>query len=100
MNPKQNQEIGQSEDLPSKSSDLDPKASFINKLLARLEIARGRLVDRNLRNRLINTSLNSSRTKNIRFFNGNNDDIFNAIYIYKASSKRDYSHRFSFQRSS
>ena len=83
MNPEQSQEIGQSEDLPSKTAGLDPKASFMNKLLERLEVARGRLVDRNLRNRLISTNLNSSRTKNIRFFNGSNEDIFNAIYINK-----------------
>jgi hypothetical protein len=52
MNPEHNQEMGQSEDLSSKSAGLDPKTSFVNKLLAMHEIASGRLIDRNLRNRL------------------------------------------------
>jgi hypothetical protein len=59
--------------------------TLIDKLWARLSIARDRLVDRNLRNRLISTNLNSSRTKNIRFANANTESIFNTLY----ASKRD-----------
>lgn len=61
----------------------NPKATLLDKLWARLSIARDRLVDRNLRNRLISTNLNSSRTKNIRFSNGNSDQIFTTLHINK-----------------
>ncbi|WP_394808651.1 DUF3320 domain-containing protein [Nitrosomonas sp.] len=54
-----------------------------DKLLARLSIARDRLVDRNLRNKLISTNLNTSRTKNIRFFNVDSENIFNTLYNNK-----------------
>ena len=57
--------------------------TLIDKLWARLSIARDRLVDRNLRNRLISTNLNSSRTKNIRFANANSEAIFNTLYVNK-----------------
>ena len=49
---------------------------FLDKLFARLSIARDRLVDRNLRNRLISTNLKSTHTKNIRFANANSQAIF------------------------
>jgi len=51
----------------------------LNKLLARLSIARDKLVDRNLRNKLINTNLNSNRSKSIRFNNMSSEKIFNAL---------------------
>jgi hypothetical protein len=57
--------------------------TLIDKLWARLSIARDRLVDRNLRNRLISTNLNSSRTKNIRFANANSGAIFNTLHVNK-----------------
>jgi very-short-patch-repair endonuclease len=61
----------------------NPKATLLEKLWARLSLARDRLVDRNLRNRLISTNLNSNRTKNIRFSNGNSDHIFTALHVNK-----------------
>ena len=58
-----------------------PKASLLEKLWSRLSKARDRLVDRNLRNRLISTNLNSSRTKNIRFSNGDSINIFTVLHV-------------------
>lgn len=80
-------------DSPNSSSEnqsniggaVNASPTLIDKLWARLSIARDRLVDRNLRNRLISTNLNSSRTKNIRFANANTESIFNTLY----ASKRD-----------
>ena len=57
--------------------------TLIDRLWARLSIARDRLVDRNLRNRLISTNLDSSRTKNIRFANVNSENIFNTLQVKK-----------------
>ncbi len=62
-------------------SNLPP--TLIDKLLARLSIVRDRLVDRNLRNRLISTNLNSSRTKNIRFTNVDSEAIFTTLHKNK-----------------
>lgn len=62
-------------------SNLQP--TLIDKLLARLSIARDKLVDRNLRNRLISTNLNSGRTKNIRFTNITSEAIFTRLYKSK-----------------
>jgi len=65
------------------SSTDNPKAALLEKLWARLSLARDRLVDRNLRNRLISTNLASSRTKNIRFSNGNSNHIFTSLHANK-----------------
>jgi len=46
---------------------MDPKQILSNKLLKHLKIVRDKLVDQSLRNRLISTNLNSTRSKNIRF---------------------------------
>lgn len=83
MNLDENQPTSASSENAPNSEQVDSKQAFYSKLLARLEIARSRLVDRNLRNRLISTNLNSTRSKNIRFFNGNNDEIFHSLFINK-----------------
>jgi very-short-patch-repair endonuclease len=71
---------GAGKDIPPTDN---PKATLLERLRARLSLARDRLVDRNLRNRLISTNLNSSRTKNIRFSNGNSGNIFTALHVNK-----------------
>jgi hypothetical protein len=75
-----NNQIDNQSNVDSKSN-LRP--TLVDKLLARLSIARDRLVDRNLRNRLISTNLNSSRTKNIRFTNVNSESIFKTLHKNK-----------------
>ena len=80
VNPSNNQ----AEDQPSAESKSNLPTALIDKLLARLSIARERLVDRNLRNRLISTNLNSSRTKNIRFTNVNSESIFTTLHKIKS----------------
>ena len=82
MNPRDqnNSNLGVGGDIPTPNN---PKATLLEKLLVRLSIARDRLVDRNLRNRLISTNLNSSRTKNIRFSNSNSDLIFITLHANK-----------------
>jgi superfamily I DNA and/or RNA helicase/very-short-patch-repair endonuclease len=73
-----------SEDLTALNGAPDQKPTLLDKLWSRLQIARDRLVDRNLRNRLISTNLNSSRTKNIRFSLVKSEDIFNTLHIKKS----------------
>lgn len=79
VNPSNNQ----SDNQPNVESKSNLPPTLVDKLLARLSIARDRLVDRNLRNRLISTNLNSSRTKNIRFTNVNSESIFTTLHKNK-----------------
>jgi len=51
----------------------------------RLVKARDRLIDRNLRNRLISTPLESTRAKAIRVFEGSSDRVFESIFALKRS---------------
>jgi hypothetical protein len=82
MNSNQNQEKATSNSINDDPSPVaDPKRNLLEKLWLRLSIARDRLVDRNLRNRLISTNLNSTRTKNIRFSNKNNEQIFTTLFV-------------------
>lgn len=52
-------------------------------LLRRLADARNRLIDRNLRNRLISTPLESARTKSIRVFGELSDQVFSTLVSAK-----------------
>ena len=47
-----------SEEIPALDGAPAEKPTLLDKLWSRLQIARDRLVDRNLRNRLISTNLN------------------------------------------
>lgn len=61
-----------------------PQESILTKKLKSLLLrTRDRLVDRNLRNKLISTSLKSQRTKNVRFFNSNSETIFSTLLVEK-----------------
>jgi hypothetical protein len=61
-----------------------PQDSILSKKLKSLLLrTRDRLVDRNLRNKLISTSLKSNRTKNVRFFNSNTETIFSTLLLEK-----------------
>lgn len=59
------------------------ESSFTKKLKSHLSRTRDRLVDRNLRNKLISTNLKSSRTKNVRFFNSTTETIFSTLLLEK-----------------
>ncbi len=59
------------------------ESSFTRKLKSYLLRTRDRLVDRNLRNKLISTSLKSSRTKNVRFLNTTTETIFTTLLLEK-----------------
>jgi very-short-patch-repair endonuclease len=73
-----------SEEIPALDGAPAEKPTLLDKLWSRLQIARDRLVDRNLRNRLISTNLNSSRTKNIRFSLVKSEDIFKTLHVKKS----------------
>ena len=60
-----------------------PESSFTKKLKTHLSRTRDRLVDRNLRNKLISTNLKSSCTKNVRFFNSTTETIFSTLLLEK-----------------
>ena len=63
--------------------DAPQEPSFTKKLKSHLSRTRDRLVDRNLRNKLISTNLKSSRTKNVRFFNSTTETIFSTLLLEK-----------------
>lgn len=56
---------------------------LLKRVLNRLAEARDRLVDRNLRNKLINTSLKSSRTRSLRIWDELSDQIFECLVAHK-----------------
>lgn len=70
------------------SSNLGVEAKPINEQLIHqmqkyLAEARDRLIDRNLRNKLINTSLQSSRTSNLRIWGELSDQVFECLVAKK-----------------
>jgi very-short-patch-repair endonuclease len=54
-------------------------SSLAERILSRLALARDRLVDKNLRNRLISTNLASSRTKSVRILNRDNSKLLKIL---------------------
>lgn len=66
-----------------------PTDQTTNPLLAgikkRIEVARGRLIDRNLRNRLISAPLSSTKAKAIRFFGESSQQVMEVLKAEKAS---------------
>jgi very-short-patch-repair endonuclease len=55
--------------------------SEAEQIQARLNLVRERLVDKNLRNRLISANLTSSRTKSVRIFNGDSAYLFDQFVV-------------------
>jgi very-short-patch-repair endonuclease len=55
----------------------------LGRVFKKLADARNKLVDRNLRNRLISTPLESSRTKSLRVWGGNSEQIFTTLLSHK-----------------
>jgi len=55
----------------------------VERVLRKLADARNKLVDRNLRNRLISTPLESSRTKSLRVSGGESEQIFTIMLSQK-----------------
>ena len=56
---------------------------LLKRIRNRLAEARDRLVDRNLRNKLINTSLKTSRTRSLRIWDELSDQIFECLVAQK-----------------
>lgn len=77
--------------IETNSADLDSTDSSVGgnpllaRILKRLAEARDRLVDRNLRNKLINTSLKNTRSKNIRIWDELSDQVFTCLLSEKKS---------------
>jgi hypothetical protein len=65
--------------LPSSDRVSNP----LERVLRKLADARNKLVDRNLRNRLISTPLESSRTKSLRVWGGESEQIFTTLLSQK-----------------
>jgi len=57
--------------------------ALLNRMQKYLAEARDRLVDRNLRNKLINTGLQSSRTSNLRIWGELSDQVFDCLVAKK-----------------
>jgi len=55
----------------------------LERVLRKLADARNKLVDRNLRNRLISTPLESSRTKSLRVWGSECEQIFTTLFSQK-----------------
>ena len=70
------QRLARSRSAPGNS---DESAAPNNRIRTRIEEARKRLVEITLKNRLINTSLESSRTRNLRIFGELSDQIFEVL---------------------
>lgn len=62
--------------MTDQQSPADPLGVENEQIIARLNLARDKLVDKNLRNRLISANLTSSRTKSLRIFNGDTAGLF------------------------
>lgn len=65
---------------------------LLNRVLKRLAEARDRLVDRNLRNKLINTSLQNTRSKNVRVWGELSDQVFECLINEKKSMTFSFAH--------
>mgnify|MGYP007046700162 FL=1 len=57
----------------------DRVSNPLERVLRKLADARNKLVDRNLRNRLISTPLESSRTKSLRVWGSESEQIFTTL---------------------
>lgn len=69
---------------PNPASSIDPRAqAFLDRIKNRLSQAQDRLVDRNLRNKLVNTALNNSKSKNIRVWDELSEQVFDCLYTQK-----------------
>ncbi len=64
---------------------MDGGSSAGGAILKRLSESRNRLIDRNLRNRLISTPLGSSRSKSVRVFGESSDQVFSTLVGKKSS---------------
>lgn len=76
------------EQYPPTIDDITPTPKSVGvqpleRVLRKLADARNKLVDRNLRNRLISTPLESSRTKSLRVSGGESEQIFTIMLSQK-----------------
>jgi hypothetical protein len=67
----------------STSTTMAGTNSTLSRVIRKLADARNRLVDRNLRNRLISTPLESSRTKSLRVWTNTSDQVFQILQSQK-----------------
>jgi very-short-patch-repair endonuclease len=65
------------------STTVTGAATPLSRVIRKLADARNRLVDRNLRNRLISTPLESSRTKSLRVWASTSDQVFQVLQSQK-----------------
>ncbi len=70
----------------------DRNSPLLVRIQKRLAEARDRLVDRNLRNKLINTSLQNTRSKNIRVWGELSDQVFECLINEKKSMTFSFAH--------
>ena len=79
--------MDQTTDINDKVADGDrannEDAAFTEKLKAVLSRTRDRLVDRNLRNKLISTNLSATRTKSVRIFGSQSEFVFSKLLLEK-----------------